>query len=658
MNAILISDMKLLSSYNGTEVDFMDTTTMTVPLVLDAIERLSPELIFIYSELLLAGARRTEYKGLELLKHLRLTPLSNNLNNVPIVFFHWLPIEQYIENDIENLILFSPGIKRVTLPFRSLAFDCPMALTESLIPFLFNEDKDEKISEHQFRNEVAINQFETQSVLGEVNLKDEPIWYKKLYYKQGYFSKSIDGNKTLINQQLKILLVDDMGDKWKPALLKMMPNATIDVCKTVVEAQQKISKLQNSIITRRNIFNKKVNELTSFNNEIEGKQQERSSILVELAAINNRLNTNRMDLSDKENKVMDKTQQFKSFLAELLQNNGLLEILIDSKTDNLNTKSRQEALKLSTFITEISNWKENIISFQNSIKENEKRREEYVKRKNEIENEWTDLKKGQSLISTSAANLLESLFTNEYDLILLDMHLTKESESKQPNEMDGFLVLQAIQEAGLKIPSAIFSASTKKVEVLQDKFRFLQKHQFIKGITPIQKFCEIIKKLETESATNRLLAIIDEIMVYPIFKCREYEAYDSPNYQTIKINSRNEIESKLKIAKEMLRAYSSTNNKDYLKNIVQGLGDILRDARYKVESGAYKRDRSLFYNPNLANNRIDSRSVELSSLRNIITHGPKDTKETIVYEEWCRKLDLNEVEKHLITIYSGLIFDM
>ncbi|MBL0335650.1 MAG: hypothetical protein IPP73_10220 [Chitinophagaceae bacterium] len=164
------------------------------------------------------------------------------------------------------------GIKRITLPLNTFSFSTPKPLSENITQFLFNSSNDERLSEHAFRNEIAITQFEDDVELGNNSFRNKPIWYKKLFYKHGYTLGNTAESQTPIHQSLKILLIDDMGDKWKPALLNMLPKSEIVVCKSVSDAKQKIKELNDSVVLRRNDFNKKINNLLSSNTEINDKK--------------------------------------------------------------------------------------------------------------------------------------------------------------------------------------------------------------------------------------------------------------------------------------------------------------------------------------------------------------------------------------------------
>lgn len=647
-----------MPQFNGEDVLWFNTKNVTIHDILNHIETENPDLVIIYAELIITGSKRSEYKGIELIKHIRLTPLNNDNQNIPIVFLHWLPIDAYIGEEIENLFLYSPCILRVRLPINNTIFEIPQKLTENIKQFIFNSEKDEKISEHQFRNEIAISQFEDDSI-GNTKIKEKPLWFKKLYYQQGYSDSNVSIPVKPILLKYKILLIDDMGEKWKHAILKVIPNAEITLCKSISDSKSIIARLKDLIITRRANFTDKLQKISFLAAEIEREKEE-------LIIISNKLNnsislisTSQNSITNEQKNISNKTYQLLELLKDLNENNGLFEALISFKTDSLNAKSKQEVTNLSAYITSIINSKEKIEEFENKIKQNKTQNESDTKRKEEIEQELSQNKTTYKNISNEIDTLFELLIENQFDLTFLDMHLCKESEGQEPTKMDGFQILTEMSQANLKLPVVIFSATKRDVSNLKKTFRFIKEEQFIKGITPVSILTSFINNLQFESDIKRLINIIDEVIAFPIFKYREYEVYDNKLYitGTITQQNRTEIVSKLNTIKIDLDTYLTNKNISHLKSIVLTLGNILREYRLRVNKSVVDRQNSLFHHRNTEKNGISPQCTDLIFWRNKNEHVPTDNNEKTLYEEWCNKLDLKEVEKHLKTVYRGLIFD-
>lgn len=657
---MLLSDCQIISKHNDIEVDWFNTTNETIINVLSHLENTKPSLVFIYADLILNDSLRSESKGIDLIKHIRLTPLSDSIYNVPIVLIHWLSVESYIETNLENLILFSPGIKRVRLPFHEVNTEQLGPLKENITPFIFYSNLDERISEHQFRNEIAINQFETEASIGTHQLKDKPIWFKKIYYQQGYFNNAVDNFRKQLTQNLKVLLIDDLGEKWQSAILKVLPNATIVVCKTVEETKIRINLLKETIANRRTEFVKNVNELASIASELAEKRMELNTTESTLDAANAALTSSKNALANEQRIISDKTQQLHELISELTQSNGLLETLLDFKTENINVESKQKASKLSGLISDISNSKDKIGNFQKIVFESDGKKDTNSKRKINIESEHSVVIEKHKALAKGAGNIFESLTNAEFDLILLDMHLTKESEGKEPIEMDGYKILTALTEAKLKIPTAIFSATKRNINSFKSGFKFVQEIQFLKGITPVSEFIRLIEKLESHSEASRLNETIDEVIAFSDFKYREYQAYDSQEFNTRLVLPQNRLDiiRSLNTVKSDIDNYA--NNKDvvHLQSAILTLGRILRDYRVVVPSNIYDRKNSMFHKSNTDKNGISSNYCDLIYWRNKTEHQKTlSSFEKTEYANWEKKLNLKVIEKYFKTVYRGLIFD-
>ena len=659
MKTILLADSEIISYYKGDRIEWFNTQNYSIAEILCHIEDEKPQAVFIYNELKLKNEpSRSKHNGLDLIKHIRLTPLKDNLHNLPIVLLHWLPIEHYIEKNLENLILFSSGIKRVRLPFTNSDFDVPARLSENITPFLFHSESDEKISEHQFRNEIAISQFEAELTSGKSILKDKPIWYKKLYYQQGYTSVNID--ETIVNSQLRVrlLLIDDLGDKWKAALLKVLPNATIEVCKNLSEVEAKIDEVQKQIKERRSDFSGKASKQSEILSEINDKQIELKDVSDKLTAEKNKLSTTQNNKSTVENEIKENDTKLRELLNELTKDGGIIEALIDYKAQDINTDTQKGISSLSLYITNISNAKKILINSEQVINTCNQAIANLSKQKSDKENELQALKLSYQTVSNELNKLFESLCNSEIDLILLDMHLTKESEGKEYKQMDGYKVLSKLRSVSLKIPVMVFSATQKDLTNLLSEFNFLQRTTFLKGMTPVSTFVNSINDLETKAAGNRLISILDEVIVFPSYKYREYESYNAPQYEAKDITPTNKssIGSQLLLIQSDLKNYLENKNVSYLTSIVLKLGNILREYRFKVQSNAIDKKNSLFHNSNAAN-RINSSITDLMFYRNKTEHRAIYQAEISRYNKWLEKLDLKEIEKYLKIVYEGLIFD-
>lgn len=176
--------------------------------------------IIVYAETALSDGNRQNATGVELVKHIRLTPELKALHKVPVILLHWRSLDSYIHQNRENLLLYSPGIYTVRLPFRTLNLtQYDKGVTTSLIPYLFASEQDEQISDHNFRNKVAIAQFKESLNTPQVRLLEKDLWFKKIYYRN--FGEKQTENLDLAWlkwPQLKVLLLDDQQKEWVDVL--------------------------------------------------------------------------------------------------------------------------------------------------------------------------------------------------------------------------------------------------------------------------------------------------------------------------------------------------------------------------------------------------------------------------------------------------------
>lgn len=618
---LLFSDTHLPTKSEN--IVWADTMNKTVTQLLNIIEDEQPKGIFVYSELIWNVSDRSLNQGLDLIKHIRLTPLKDDLQNIPIVFLHWLPIEHYIEIDIENLMLFSSGIKRCRMPLDIDSIELPSKLNDKIIPFMSLSNKEEQMSEHIFRNEIAITQFKNDITTNTNDFRNKPLWYKKLFLSQGYKINKSDNINYHFNERFNILLIDDLADKWKPALLNILPNAIIEECKTLEKAYDKISKLKQSATERRIRFKNETANLIELSKTLEEKKED-------LKGIKNSLNAASVSIKaafsnkEKEIDLIEKyTKELRLFL-NTSSNNNLIEILIDFQTsDVINTTFKEQAIQLSKLIAEISNSKVKIQSIENLILETQKRIETLSKTEEYLTQEITSYESQRKAKSQTVKSIFESLNNSEYEVVLLDMHLSKDSEGQIIDKTDGYRVLKAINDSDLNISTTIFSATTKNLEKVKREFTFLNQKHFLKGITPPSELIQILIKLGQESQINKMVKIIEELIGLSVpFQQRVYEAYDSHLFETIPFNTsrRNEINRELlKIKSDLEKIHQSNANVSML-SIVATLGKIIREFRFTVNNP--ERQNSLFSKSNSTKNKINSRYCDLIFYRNKIEHPP------------------------------------
>ncbi len=213
---------------NSNTILRLPTDNKSIADVLLTLKDSPAEILIVPVEQTIKGSEEVNFSGLELIKHIRLTPELGETSKLPIICLHWHSVDYYINIDKENIFLYSPGIYRFQYPFENIAIEDLKPLSESLNPFLFGSEKDEYISDHVFRNEIAVMQFEKQLNNPAIVTLNEKLWFKKVYYKN-FSSKKIDNvNVNILEElKLKILLVDDLADIWEKPLKLLLPKSKL-----------------------------------------------------------------------------------------------------------------------------------------------------------------------------------------------------------------------------------------------------------------------------------------------------------------------------------------------------------------------------------------------------------------------------------------------
>ena len=236
----------------GYTIDKVSTTSKAFNEVLKELKaKEGVEVLIIPAEQTISDCNNANFSGIELIKHIRLTPELKNINKLAIVLLHWHSIDYYITKDQENIFLYSPGIYNYRLPHSKIDFTSlkDLAFNESLKPYLFGSENDESISDHVFRNEIAIQEFKEQILPSEISFIGKPLSYKKLFHKN-FLLKSIHQNfDKKFNLKANILLIDDKANEWEAAIKTIynQDSTTITKIDSVVDFDAFVSSLKSTI---------------------------------------------------------------------------------------------------------------------------------------------------------------------------------------------------------------------------------------------------------------------------------------------------------------------------------------------------------------------------------------------------------------------------
>jgi len=228
MRLLLIAPNSFEFSCHSEQVD---TSSKPFNNILTELIGKKADILIIPAEQTIVSCFSPNFSGIELIKHIRLTPELENINKLPIILLHWHSIDYYINKTEENIFLYSPGIYRYRLPYDKIDFNLEkLPELESLIPYLFGSKNDKLINDHVFRNTIALDQFNKQLNNPSVDSIGEPLWFKKFFYKNfgsSDFQKSTVSK--LNNLSLNIMLIDDLADEWKVSIHQLLPKSSIQV---------------------------------------------------------------------------------------------------------------------------------------------------------------------------------------------------------------------------------------------------------------------------------------------------------------------------------------------------------------------------------------------------------------------------------------------
>jgi CheY-like chemotaxis protein len=208
--------------------------------------------IYISAELKLReNTLRTSASGLEILKHIRLTDHLGEKSLLPVIVGLWLEPHTYVQANIDNIVLFSPGCFCFRLPQslsgimvaykRCKKLSSIDDLKISLRPFFQLTPWDYSQSQHDLRNkhgalkllnEIVGEGLEQDSLVDYNNFKESSLWLKKTRFLEKNELESVDtiSKKSVTLDQFRlamtnkrILYIDDehrLG--WSYALYRLL----------------------------------------------------------------------------------------------------------------------------------------------------------------------------------------------------------------------------------------------------------------------------------------------------------------------------------------------------------------------------------------------------------------------------------------------------
>lgn len=176
----------------------------------------------------------SHYGGIELVKHIRLTPSLESISLLPVIVGTIDSQELLLRQAVDNIVIFCPGCKVVELPttlsdFRKAitsekAFLNEQQMRAQIKPFILFTEGDERMRSHTYLNRAGVRKFlkEFGRVPDEKSADfqhgadiENDVWLKKLYFLHPELSVSEtmteDDSAKLWNAaaQHRVILIDD-----------------------------------------------------------------------------------------------------------------------------------------------------------------------------------------------------------------------------------------------------------------------------------------------------------------------------------------------------------------------------------------------------------------------------------------------------------------
>jgi len=580
------------------------------------------EVVITTLELELLGMGYGYFGGIELIKHIRLTPELDNINKAHIIALHHQNIDNYIKADLENIFLYSPALTLVKIPDALPHLYSLLSLDKPLHTFLFESERDEITNTHHFRNKLAIEQMLHQMNNPIPRLLEKPLWYKKLYYRN-YGSKTFSDNQAVsYENEINVLLLDDLGKEWSEALLKVLPNAKINVFNNVKDSSEQLIGLDKKYEETRNQVKSCVKQLQA-NYSLKRELDEKHKLLKEaisnsefqIKGAGNKLEKLRVGLTESRTKLHELT---KSENAE-----NLLSKLIDFKeTETIESVDKKNINLISDLVNEF--FKKITLT-----KETNSQQEKYIEKLSidkrniiDIAQKLTETDNHVKVALTNLDKLIKLVFEKAYDFVLLDMNF--DTEKGVSSIKAGIKLLDIFDQLSFDIPIIIFTASTTQAATLS------KYPTYIKGMTPLVSFVETIEEVVANSQIFSLLNLAKQLRQFELYFLRSYDYVDRRLYDTEVLSVdgvhkiKNHLKSIISSLENLLKESQSDENKIFSDIIVE-LGKI-QELRIK-SLDKDKTGESIWFNQNLSKNLIDNKEVELRKARNQASHG--DTKATL-----------------------------
>lgn len=238
---LIIENNDSICQYFPSEAKFLNVTNISLTETLEKLKDYQDVThIYFPIELKFKGTYRQALQGLELFKHIRLTPeFREEIQYAPILLGYTYPLEAILRNS-ESTILCSPAthlfnLKNINQVNSSKFLQSEEKLKKDILkPYILYTDTDKAKSEHDRRNEQGPLKLERELNGASRSGISLDLWQKKILFLQTETKANEQANvsdddfKSTIEGK-RILYLDDEADKWEKLLRNLFEGAMVDV---------------------------------------------------------------------------------------------------------------------------------------------------------------------------------------------------------------------------------------------------------------------------------------------------------------------------------------------------------------------------------------------------------------------------------------------
>ena len=507
--------------------------------------------------------------GLELFKHIRLTPSLGRVSLLPVILAVLDSPERYIRLRADNVIIFSPGCAICHLPF-SLhqlrealndlhSFDSPEEMQTSLRDFVILTAEDKIASQHAYRNRVGLPKFliefcddlipDNHTIIGNYErMVLTSLWLKKMtFLQEGQPTRSSVVEITpqeLVRrcQGKRFIYIDDehqLGWSWGlyTGLFGNAPESSIfgrqdEMIDTDgLLCISSFQKAKEFFEKRRRQIEEGLTAWADAEEKYRLKVQEYNEAYSRLQQARDRINESKRRkeeikgiLENCKKQLEEKEKNFKEILKDFSEyfagiwagelNPDAQNKELQQRIDALHRAKEEFILALRSQQNAQKEWQDAESRFQQAEKELEEANKAFREAQSEYKEAENNLKRAQ--IS------LQNTFLT-YSLIFLDLRLEQPlDERREIGEISGIRLLKQIKEFDPSIPVIVFTASEKALSYEKAKALGADGY-WIKGISSgsdLRK--EIVECIERERLRQFWLQIRQLEVKKEVF-CLQFE---------------------------------------------------------------------------------------------------------------------------------------